>query len=77
MEPMSPVSPDAYLGPAPYQFRWWADLAPVALGVLTALIFPDVPIAVMLGAIVTVWFGYWLTVTLRARRAHARTPITE
>lgn len=69
MDPMRPVSPDVYVGPAPYRFRWWADLAPFALGVLTALIFRDVPIPVVLGAMVIVWFVYWLTVTLRARRA--------
>lgn len=77
MDPMRPVSPDAYVGSAPYQFRWWADLAPIALGVLVGSIFPDVPIPVMVGAMVIVWFVYWLTVTLRARRAHARTLITE
>ncbi|QTE28454.1 hypothetical protein [Pengzhenrongella sicca] len=75
--PMRPVSPDMYVGPTPYQFRWWADLAPVALGFLVAIIFPDVPIPVVLGAMVIVWFVYWLTVTLRARRARARTLITE
>ena len=74
---MRSVSPDEYVGPAPHEFRWWADLAPVALGVLVALIFPDVPIPVVLGAMVIVWFVYWLTVTLRARLARARTLITE
>jgi len=71
VEPMSPVSPDVYVGPAPYRFRWWADLAPVALGCLVTLIFPDVSILAVLSAMVIVWFVYWLAMTVRTRRARA------
>lgn len=76
MDRMRPVSPDEYFG-SPYQFRCWPDLAPVALGFLVALIFPGVPISVVLVVMVIVWSVYWLTVTLRARQARARTMITE
>jgi len=76
MDSMRPVPEELYVGRAPYKFRWY-DLAFWVVGAAVALLVPEVNTAIVIAVFATVWFAYWLTVTLRARSARESAQTSE